>query len=109
MFQNMKKEPTITINQAKILYLLANTDKTSFQVGDFGTDLNTFQFVANSIEDLVNQDMMTTSEPHRESRTGDRKIDLILKCELTETGFDELGIVTGSFLNSEGEFDLETW
>lgn len=104
-----KDKPTISINQAKIIYTLANYDKSDFGVGDFGTDLESFQPVADAIDDLKERGFITASEWHHESRNGGRQRDKIIKCRLTEKGTDELGKVTGDFLNSEGEFDLEKW
>lgn len=104
-----KNKPTISINQAKIIYLIANYNKTDFGAGDFGTDLESFQPVADAIDDLKERGFITAGEWHKEQRSGGRKRDKIIKCRLTEKGMDELDKVSGDFLHSEGEFDLEKW
>lgn len=104
-----KKAPTISINQAKIIYLIANYNKTEFGVGVFKTDLESFQPVADAIDDLKARGFINASEWHRESRSTNRLRDKIIRCSLTEKGMDELDNVTGDFLHSEGEFDLEKW
>lgn len=102
-------EPTITINQAKVLYMIVNNDKTDFGEGDFGTDLESFQPVADAINDLIERGMITAGEWHSESRSSARLRDKIHKCQLTERGIKEMDKVNGDWLNSEGEFSLETW
>lgn len=102
-------EPTITINQAKILYIINNNNKTDFGVGDFGTDLESFQPVADAIDDLIEGGFITAGEWHIEKRSGARRRDKIQKCRLTERGTAEMDKVTGDWLHSEGDFSLETW
>lgn len=102
-------KPTITINQAKILYMIVNNNKTDFGEGDFGTNPESFQPVADAIDDLIERKMITAGEWHRESRSGARLRDKIHKCRLTERGIKDMDNVTGDWLNSEGEFSLETW
>lgn len=99
----------ISINQAKILYAVVN-GHTVFKPGDFGTaDTTAFQPVAAGVADLVEKGLLTSNEPHRESTSGNRHVDLIMNCRLTAEGTETLGKVTGDFLNSEGEFSQDTW
>jgi hypothetical protein len=98
----------ISINQAKILYAIVNGQR-NFQPGDFGTDSVTFQSVARAIADLQEKKMLTSNEPHIESTSGNRYIDMIMNCRLTKRGEQELDQVTGDFLNSEGKFSQDTW
>lgn len=102
-------EPTITINQAKILYTIVNNNKTDFGEGDFGTTIESFQPVADAIDDLIERGMITAGDWHIEDRSGKRRRDRIHKCRLTENGTTEMDKVTGDWLNSEGDFSLETW
>lgn len=104
-----KEQPSVSINQAKILYKMNNENKSSFNVGDFGTDAESFESLAEAIDDLAENSFITEGKWHKESRTTQRRRDNVIKCYLTEKGLAEIDKVSGAFLHSKGDFDAEVW
>lgn len=104
-----KDIPSVSINQAKILYKMNNENKSSFNVGDFGTDAESFELLAEEIDDLAKNGFITKGKWHRESRTQHKRRDNVIKCYLTDKGLAEIDKVTGDFLHSKGDFDPEVW
>lgn len=108
-FNEVNSQVGVSINQAKILYFLISYDKNSFGVGDFGTNLDSFQAVAESIQDLVKRGFISIGKPFRETSSGEDKINLIPNCQLTKAGEDVVDKLNGEFLYSKGNYLLDEW